>query len=488
MAIALGLVILAAWITPFQRDLFIGDETKYAQVIREMRATGAFFLPTLNGVPFTHKPPLHFWIIDLLSIPLGVYSMWTFVLPSLIAFLVLLWLMGRMGGVVAAFVCASSLMIWGSAQTARMDVSFTALIVLGAWMMDRSFERDDGRAMLVCGAALGVATLVKGPMSPVIGIVLFGIESWRRRRRPRANDLAAFALMAIIPLLWFVPAMMMGGASYTREVILKQTVGRAVATWVHAAPIWFYLVHMPAILFPWFFPALAAIRRANRFHLSWILAVLVPYSLLSSKLDVYMMALIPPVALMIADLVRRDAGGRIANVLTLALLLILGLAGLMVPATRLKTPEAALLTLGSVRVLFVLLIVLASAGLILTFRSHIASTIAAGVIPIAAMSYIAIALMPMVNDIASPRRLIDALERQHVPPEEIALYSCPYLWSRDFPRELERVRYVGPRNVGSPVVAATSRVHAGEIAGALARMHRVEELRMIGKWFDVYHR
>src|SRR5438874_6333872 len=147
-------LFLSVLVSPGKRDLFVGDETKYGQVVREMRATGAFFLPTLNGAPFTHKPPLHFWMIDLLTYPFGLYSTWAFVLPSLIAFAFLLWLVWRMGGPIAAFVCGTSLMVWGSAQTARMDVSFTAFIVLGAWMLQR--ER-----LLAAGAALGIATLIK---------------------------------------------------------------------------------------------------------------------------------------------------------------------------------------------------------------------------------------------------------------------------------------------------------------------------------------
>src|SRR5882762_8882567 len=128
-------LVAAALITPLQRDLFVGDETKYGQVVREMRSTGAFFLPTLNGTPFTHKPPLHFWLIDLLTVPLGVYSTWAFVLPSIAAFAFLMWLMWRMGGPLAAYVCGTSLLVWGSAQTARMDVMFTAFIALGLWQM-----------------------------------------------------------------------------------------------------------------------------------------------------------------------------------------------------------------------------------------------------------------------------------------------------------------------------------------------------------------
>src|SRR5205809_3203173 len=125
-AAAVALVIAATLISPFGRDLTVGDETKYGQVVREMRATGAWFLPTLNGAPFTHKPPLHFWLIDLLTVPFGVYSTWAFVLPSIAGFVFLLWIVGRMGGLVAAFLCGTSLMVWVSAQSARMDVSFTA--------------------------------------------------------------------------------------------------------------------------------------------------------------------------------------------------------------------------------------------------------------------------------------------------------------------------------------------------------------------------
>src|SRR5437879_13859348 len=85
-------LIAGAFITPMQRDLFVGDETKYGQVVREMRAGGSFFLPTLNGTPFTHKPPEHFWMIDLLTVPLVLYSTCAYVLPSIAAFAFLLWL------------------------------------------------------------------------------------------------------------------------------------------------------------------------------------------------------------------------------------------------------------------------------------------------------------------------------------------------------------------------------------------------------------
>ncbi|HEY6141325.1 MAG TPA: glycosyltransferase family 39 protein [Thermoanaerobaculia bacterium] len=472
---AVCLVALSTLITPFRRDLFVGDETKYAQVIREMRATGAFFLPTLGGQPFTHKPPIHFWLIDLLTFPLGVYSMWAFVLPSLLAFALLLGLLWRRGGPMAAFVCGTSFLIWGSAQSARMDVSFTLLIAYGLIRLEDFFEHDDFRALLACAAALGVATLIKGPMAPVIGLVLFALEWWRRRRVPRGNYLPAIAALVLIPLAWLVPAMLLGGHAYTREVIVKQTVGRAVATWVHSAPPWYYVLHLPATLFPWFFLAVAAvIARRWSFLTNWILAVLVPYSLLASKLDVYMMAMIPALALLSVECGGHAAARcRVANAIAASILT------LFVAGVFFNVPDVPI---------HGLCIATAIAGviaLILVLRSSFATgTIAVGLASLVPLLYTAVALMPQVNELASTRPLVRALVRQQVPGDQITLYWCPYLWTRDMPRDLERVTYADElQTVRTPVLAI-----ARAKAPALPGFQRVDELKMIGKWFDVYRR
>ncbi len=493
-------------LSPFGRDLFVGDETKYGQVVREMRASASWFLPTLDGHPFTHKPPLHFWLIDVLTLPLGVYSTWAFVLPSIFALLFLLWLvvsMSRQAGSpsasrLAAFVVGTSVMIWASAQTARMDVSFTAFLTLAAWMLFVFFERAESRALLVSAFAFGVATLIKGPMAPVIGIVLFLFEWWRRRRLPRANYAPALATMILIPLLWAVPAMILGGRAYTHEIIVKQTIGRAVSTWVHQAPPWYYLGHLPGILFPWFILAVMAVVTLHRgtplqrFCINWVLAVLVPYSLTSSKLDIYLMALIPPVAILIADHCATGARGvRIANVAMLVIYAVIGAAGLFVSPAMIRAPEAPLVVRSDVRAFFAIFAAMAIVGLLLAMRrSWLPSTIAVGLVPLIAFSYAALVLMPLANELASTRPLIASLERQRVAPEEIALYWCPYLWSRDMPRSLERVHYVDAESLRTshPTLIATSRIHAVEIAPALAGYRRVDSLRMIGKWFDVYRR
>ena len=51
IGVAVLLAALSTLVTPFRRDLFVGDETKYGQVVREMRTTSSWFLPTLDGHP-----------------------------------------------------------------------------------------------------------------------------------------------------------------------------------------------------------------------------------------------------------------------------------------------------------------------------------------------------------------------------------------------------------------------------------------------------
>ena len=93
------------------------------------------------------------------------------------------------GGPVAAFVAGTSLLMWGSAQTARMDVAFATLLALAAYRIYRA----DGALTLSAGVATGFAFLVKGPLAPVIILALFAFESIRRKRRPVAKDALACA-------------------------------------------------------------------------------------------------------------------------------------------------------------------------------------------------------------------------------------------------------------------------------------------------------
>src|SRR5688500_17296152 len=163
--------------------------------------------------------------------------------------------------------------------------------------------------------------------------------------------------MLVIPLLWLAPAIIVGGEPYWREIFFKQTVGRAVGAWVHKSPPWFYVVRAPLTLLPWFFLTVAALFAAYKrsderakFAVSWILAVFVPYTLLSSKLDVYMITMMPAVALLVGRFVEvDDAWGRRANLIMLSLFALIGAAGLFVQPHHIKEEDGALVSRFDVR-------------------------------------------------------------------------------------------------------------------------------------------
>jgi hypothetical protein len=111
--------------------------------------------------------------------------------------------------------------------------------------------------------------------------------------------------------------------------------------------------------------------------------------------------------------------------------------------------------------------------------------IAVGLVPVLALSYAMTVLMPLANEQASTRPLVRALLAQNVPAEEIGCYVCPHLWVRGMPPSLERVRHLG-KGDPLPRVLVARRKDADDLD--LRGYRKVGELRMIGKWFDVYRK
>ena len=81
------LVLAVAVAFPFLGSfgLLEPDEGRFAQIGREMAASGDFLIPRLNGIEQFYKPPLVYWISAVGMRLFGV-SEWTARLPSALAF------------------------------------------------------------------------------------------------------------------------------------------------------------------------------------------------------------------------------------------------------------------------------------------------------------------------------------------------------------------------------------------------------------------
>jgi 4-amino-4-deoxy-L-arabinose transferase-like glycosyltransferase len=519
---AFSIVVLCAVVSLSQRDLFVGDETKYGEVLREMRAARTFFVPVLNGEPYSHKPPVHFWIVYALSFVFGARSMWTFVLPSIAAFIALALvtralareLFGDAAGPPALFFFSTFWLVWGLAGTGRMDLLFVFCLALAMRALFRHFASRAHGALFFAALWSGFAALVKGPMAPIIVLLAFAWLSFRRRERPKLSHLGALGVLLLIPALWLVPATLMQGSGYLEQLLVKQSLGRAVSSWVHKEPVWYYIAHFPADFFPWFAllvvaivaalrrPADDARRQRLEFCLLWIAVVVVAFSALSGKLDIYVLPAIPPAAMLLGDFAaarvddRHERAAIVGNQCILAILVVLG-ASVAVKAPRYlgRTPEGRLFDPAVISGIFVAMALIALSGLAVMlmrrFRSVGASSVALACAALAPLVAIVFFAMQPLDDVGSTAPLVRTLEPLEPNGRAIALYQSPFLWTRELPESYEKVRYIGARGLVEagepPRVVVTSRPRAHELEG-LAAYERVATVRMIGKDFDVYRR
>src|SRR5512147_910860 len=81
LAALLGGWMLLSVASIWLRPLWPVDETRYASVAWEMWLRGDLLVPYVNGEPYSHKPPLLFWLIHLGWALFGVHDWW----PRLVA-------------------------------------------------------------------------------------------------------------------------------------------------------------------------------------------------------------------------------------------------------------------------------------------------------------------------------------------------------------------------------------------------------------------
>jgi 4-amino-4-deoxy-L-arabinose transferase-like glycosyltransferase len=184
-------------------------------------------------------------------------------------------------------------------------------------------ESDSRRWFLNAYVWLALAFLAKGPLAPVLSVLLLAVFLvWQGDLRVlrRTHILAGLGITLLIVAPWYVAAGLKGGAHYAYELIIFQNFERATKAWDHIQPWWKYGEYLLGDCFPWvlLLPALALhLRRerslgdpAKRFLL---LAFLVPFVFLSavqSKQGKYLLMGYPFLALLIAELFRQAEPSR----------------------------------------------------------------------------------------------------------------------------------------------------------------------------------
>ncbi len=326
---ALALLALFA-VGVMWRPLLPIDETRYASVAWEMWLRGDALLPTLNGQPYAHKPPLLLWLLHAGWAAGGVGTLWLRLLQALLAAATLaatvalartLWpRRSALPGQAALLLVACPVFAY-HASALMFDMLLALFVTLAWWGLALAATGAPRRGFAWLALGLAGGLLSKGPATWLHVLPLALAAPWwlRRPAIPWARWAGGVALAtaaAALPLLaWALAAAAAGGPAYRDELLWRQTAGRMVEAFAHRQPAWYYLVWLPLLALPWWawrvwWPALcSALRRGEwgtRFALAGAVLPLLGFSLLSGKRFAYLL----PELVMLALLAARGLAGR----------------------------------------------------------------------------------------------------------------------------------------------------------------------------------
>jgi 4-amino-4-deoxy-L-arabinose transferase-like glycosyltransferase len=319
--------------TTWAYPLLLPDEGRYVGVAWHMLVSGDYLTPRLDGMPFFHKPPLFYW---LTAGSLAVFgdNAWAGRLVSVLAatgmvtaFYLFLSRYARVSAARrAALILAVQPFLFGAAHYANLDMLVAALISLtvmaGADAVFRhEQQRSDRGAVLAMYALAAAGFLAKGLIGVVLpGGVLFFWLLGRRRFRAMGRLLWWPGMLLFVALIvpWMA-AMQARHPGFFDYYIVYQHFQRFLETgFNNPHPFWFYVPVVLGLTLPWsvqlwrwlhlhgplhadFVPPAGRPEQADRrvlrgLMLSWLAVVLVFFSIPSSKLVGYVIAVLPPLA------------------------------------------------------------------------------------------------------------------------------------------------------------------------------------------------
>lgn len=319
-----GLILWLA-LTVGLRPLALPDEGRYAGIAWSMAAAGDWLIPTLDGMPFFHKPPLFYWLTEIGFIVFGssagsarIASVLGGALLLCASYLFLKRYQSRSLATMTVLVLATQPIFYLGSQFANLDMLvaglITATILAGA---DAIFRAEAGSpwqgAALLAFVLAALGVLAKG----LIGIVLpFAvIIIWLAWRRAWASIRVLFWIPGLVVFLlvagpWFVWMQHLYPGFFDYFVIYHHIQRFSQTGFNNQMPFWFYVPVLLVLALPWT-PWLARMLTRNEgqesdttgvrsLMLIWFLVILVFFSLPRSKLVGYILPALLPLAYLIA--------------------------------------------------------------------------------------------------------------------------------------------------------------------------------------------
>jgi 4-amino-4-deoxy-L-arabinose transferase-like glycosyltransferase len=354
-----GLASLAYLVNLGASSIWDANEAYYVETPREMIESGNYITPTFNYEPRTNKPVLSYWIVAGLYHFAGVSVAAERVAIAAAALIVIAatFFLARavspyaIAGLIAALGLAANPRFFMFGRRILVDVLLGACITLTLLFFVLA-ERQPARRrlfLLLMYASVGLGMLTKGPVAAVLPAAVFflylmvhgGLSRLRSMMLP-AGTLVVLAI--VVP--WYVALYNANGwepiaSFFGRENFDRYTSDLGVTrSPFYYVPIVFsdglpWSLLLPAALVFWFRErrerAADPHRRFRTLLLIWIAVFVGVFSLSGTKQDLYILPIVPAVAVLGADLLSRgvvEFGGRASKAIAISL----AIAGLVLAA------------------------------------------------------------------------------------------------------------------------------------------------------------
>ncbi|MGH7986739.1 MAG: ArnT family glycosyltransferase, partial [Candidatus Binataceae bacterium] len=304
--------------------LYTKGEPREAVTVYDIVHGGGVILPMRAGVEIPSKPLMMHWLAAIVSVLGRTVNPWTVRLPSgllaigamLLCYFYVRRLFEARAALFTALILGTTFQFMQAGTGARVDMTLTFFMEIAFFEFLMIAEQLSTRTTLMY-VAIACAVLSKGPIGLILPalVALLWMGLWRRWEvLARLHLWRGVIIIGVLAGGWYLAASLIGGMAFVHKQILSENLYRLIGHQHfregHVHPFYYMELALLAGFLPWTPIAFLAIAQyfycprkiEPRFGylLVWFLAVLVFYNFPQSKRGVYLLALYPALAALVA--------------------------------------------------------------------------------------------------------------------------------------------------------------------------------------------
>jgi hypothetical protein len=297
------------------RDFTLNNELRYLSIADEALTNGSVFTFTNHGIIYADKPPLYIWIVMLGKQIFGNHSLLFLGIFSYVPALIVLYVMDKWvknvltesERLIGQLMLLTSGFFISTAIVLRMDMLMCMFIVLSLYTFFQMYSREGKRRdTFLFPFFVFMALFSKGPVGiiiPLVSTTVFLFIQGEIKTIFRYWGWKTSIVLLTFCGAWFAGVYAEGGSQYLNDLLFNQTVNRAINSFYHKEPIYYYLTTSWYSLAPWSLLyagiLIMGVKKRflttdlERYFLVIALSTFMVLSLFSSKLQIYLLPAFP---------------------------------------------------------------------------------------------------------------------------------------------------------------------------------------------------